>query len=85
MRRRCPQPGHCQPQQRRVLLPAVNVAVVLGAGALGTGKAHFDRKGGVVIDDDDVGRVAVVKPGDGGTVDDFGVAGTAVCLRSRQT
>jgi len=36
---------------------------VLGAGALGTGKAHFDCKGGVVIDDDNVSRVAVVEPG----------------------
>jgi hypothetical protein len=31
-----------------------------------------------VIDDDDVGRVAVVETGYGCSVDDFGVAGPAV-------
>src|SRR3954454_5121706 len=69
---------HLKPQQRRVLLAAVSVAIELGARALGAGKAHFDRKGGVVIDDDNVGRVAIVKPGNGRAVDDFGVAGTKV-------
>src|SRR5436190_826986 len=72
---------HLQPQQRGVLLPAIHVTVVLGAGAFGAGKAHLDRQGGVVINDDDVGRVAVVEAGDRGTVDDFGVAGTAVGAR----
>src|ERR1700730_5910469 len=70
-----PSAQHLQPQQRRVLLPAVNVAVVLGAGALRTRKAHLDRQRGVVVDDDDLGRVAVVEAGNGGAVDDLGVAG----------
>jgi hypothetical protein len=52
---------HLQSQQRRVLLAAVNIAVVLGARALRTGKAHFDRQRGVVVDDDDFGRVAVIE------------------------
>jgi hypothetical protein len=34
-----------------------------------------------VIDDDDVGRVTVVEAGHGCSIDDFGVAGTPVCLR----
>src|SRR5262245_50020826 len=72
---------HLQPQQRRVLLAAIGVAVVLGARALRTGKADFDRQSGIVVDNDDLGRVAVVKAGDCGAVDDFGVAGTAVGLR----
>jgi hypothetical protein len=63
------------------LLPAVNVAVVLGAGALRTRKAHLDRQRGVVVDDDDLGRVAVVEAGNGGAVDDLGVAGAPVSLR----
>jgi len=51
---------------------------MLGAGALGTGKAHLDRQRRIVIDDDDVCRVAVVEAGDRRAVDDFGVAGAAV-------
>src|SRR6516162_2083059 len=70
-----------QSQQRRVLLATVNIAVVPGARALGTGEAHFDRQRGVVVDYDDFGRVAVIEARDRGTVDDFGVTGTAVCLR----
>ena len=49
-----------QSQQRRVLLATVNIAVVPGARALGTGEAHFDRQRGVVVDYDDFGRVAVI-------------------------
>src|SRR5205823_4848631 len=71
---------HLQPQQRRVLLPAINVAVLLGARALGAGEAHFDCQGSVVIDDDDVGRVAAVEARNGSAIDDFGVAGAAVGL-----
>ena len=49
---------------------------------MGTGKAYFDRQRGVVVDYDGFGRVAVIEAGDRGAVDDFGVTGAAVCLRT---
>src|SRR5690349_12350627 len=73
-------PRYLEREQRRVLLPAIDVAVVLGARALRARKAHLDRQRRVVVDDDDVGRVAVVEAGDRGAVDDFGVAGAAIGL-----
>ena len=48
-----------------VLLAAVDIAVVLGAGALRARKADLAREGRVVADDDDLRRVAVVQAGDG--------------------
>src|SRR5207248_11155112 len=44
-------------------------SVVFRAGALRPWEADLDRQGRVVIDDDDVGGIAAVHPGDAGAVD----------------
>src|SRR5205807_495579 len=47
---------HRERQERRVLLAAIDVAVVFRARALRPREADLDRQGRVVVDDDDLGR-----------------------------